>query len=54
MSVGGRPTQNAPIVAIPPSMGPHSVKLMNEHGKILESAEQVLDSFMAFTRAFYS
>jgi len=54
VSVGGRPTQNAPIVAIPPSMGPHSVKLMNEHGKILESAEQVLDSFMAFTRAFYS
>ncbi|KAF8936919.1 smg-9, nonsense mediated mRNA decay factor [Dissophora ornata] len=42
MSVGGRPMQSAPIAAIPPSMGSHSVKLMNESGKIQESAEQWL------------
>ncbi|KAF9962787.1 hypothetical protein BGZ65_007939 [Modicella reniformis] len=45
VSAGGRPTQNIPVVAIPPSMGSHSVKLMNEHGKILDTADQVMHSF---------
>ncbi|KAF9209223.1 smg-9, nonsense mediated mRNA decay factor [Haplosporangium sp. Z 27] len=43
MSAGGRLIQNTPtITAIPPPMGANSVKLMNESGKILETAEQWL------------
>ncbi|KAI1319124.1 smg-9, nonsense mediated mRNA decay factor, partial [Mortierella claussenii] len=42
LSAGGRPTQNLPIAAIPPAMGSQSVKLMNENGKFMESAEQWL------------
>ncbi|KAG0369179.1 smg-9, nonsense mediated mRNA decay factor [Gamsiella multidivaricata] len=42
MSTGGRPMPSAPIAAMPPVMGSSSVKLMNEGGKILGSAEQWL------------
>ncbi|KAG0259751.1 smg-9, nonsense mediated mRNA decay factor [Mortierella polycephala] len=40
MSAGGRLLQLAPVLALPPPMSSHSVKLMNENGKILDGVEQ--------------
>ncbi|KAF9551832.1 smg-9, nonsense mediated mRNA decay factor [Mortierella hygrophila] len=40
LSAGGRLLPPQQVVPMPPPMGAHSVKLMNEQGKIQESAEQ--------------
>ncbi|KAF9932385.1 smg-9, nonsense mediated mRNA decay factor [Mortierella alpina] len=47
MSAGGRLLQAPPIMTIPPAMKSRSVKLMNEHGKILEGAEQARYTWLA-------
>ncbi|KAG0278457.1 smg-9, nonsense mediated mRNA decay factor [Linnemannia exigua] len=40
LSSGGRLLPPQQVVAMPPPMGEHSVKLMNDHGKVQEGAEQ--------------
>lgn len=47
VSAGGRMTQG-PVVIVPPAMTGHSVKLITEHGKIVEGVDQVMQKNFNF------